>query len=328
MRSSVDVQEVAHDGNSARNGANSRVLITGASGYLAQQIVPRLLRNHQVTLTDVRAPPSSNAALPPIEVFDILDEPSAQRLTALMQGVDTVIHLAYRPARRIDTTSPASRQELSTQSISRYEDERRNIDLAQRVYQTALDTGVRRVICASSNHASSWHETLYQAGLKQTVYPYEYPKPASFYGWSKVAYESLGFLYACGSLGRKLEIVMVRICAPRPLVPAAYVDAPPTRYVRDLAGYLSPRDCAQLFERAVETPDIRDPDGIPFLIVYAASNNTRKYWSLESARRVLGYSPVDDSEAEFAEDIRRIVSSAGDATGMTESDVRPSRATQ
>ena len=283
-----------------------RVLVTGASGYIAQQIVPQLMRDHDVVLTDVRRPPSPSPDMPEIEVLDILGDPHGGRLAGMMRGVDTVVHLAYRPAKRIAVPEGGSEEDRSQQLIALYEDEQLNIDLSHRIYQTALSTGVRRVVCASSNHASSWHEKLYQSGLKQTVYPDEYPRPASFYGWSKVAYESLGFLYACGSLGRGLEVVLVRICAPRTVDAADYANLPRARYFRDLAGYLSARDCAQLFERAVDTADISDVDGVPFLIVYAASNNARKYWSIESARRVLGYEPVDDSEEEFADDIRRM----------------------
>jgi hypothetical protein len=41
--------------------------------------------------------------------------------------------------------------------------------------------------------------------------------------------------------------------------------------------------------------------------VYEISGNTRAFWSLESARRVLGYDPEDDSEVKYAADIRRLL---------------------
>jgi hypothetical protein len=45
--------------------------------------------------------------------------------------------------------------------------------------------------------------------------------------------------------------------------------------------------------------------------VYGISGNTRAFWSLESARRVLGYTPRDDSEVAYAKDIRRLLTGAG-----------------
>jgi NAD+ dependent glucose-6-phosphate dehydrogenase len=52
--------------------------------------------------------------------------------------------------------------------------------------------------------------------------------------------------------------------------------------------WLSHRDCAHLHQRALEA----DYD---YVIVYGISDNDRKYYSLESAREVLGYDPQDDS---------------------------------
>ena len=78
-------------------------------------------------------------------------------------------------------------------------------------------------------------------------------------------------------------------------------------FKRDLGAWVSPRDLAQLFRRAVETPDITDAHGVPWLVVYGISGNTRAFWSLENARRVLGYTPEDDSEVAYADDIRRLL---------------------
>ena len=55
--------------------------------------------------------------------------------------------------------------------------------------------------------------------------------------------------------------------------------------------------------KAIETPDIENEHGVPWLIVYGISANTRAFWSLENARRVLGYEPQDDSELKFTDRI-------------------------
>lgn len=147
----------------------------------------------------------------------------------------------------------------------------------------------------------------YYARLRDRVTPEDYPRPDSFYGWAKAAYESLGFLYACGSLGRKLEVIQLRIVAPREIDAAEFVDLPRERYIRDLAGYISERDLRQLFVKSIETPDVADEWGVPFHIFYGVSNNARTFWSITNARKVIGYQPEDDSEVRFADDIARML---------------------
>jgi hypothetical protein len=117
----------------------------------------------------------------------------------------------------------------------------------------------------------------------------------------------MGFLYACGSLGRKLEVIQLRIVVPREIDADDFIDEPPERYVRELAGYISERDLQQLFCKSVETPDVEDQYGVPFHIFYGVSNNARKFWSITNARRVIGYEPQDDSEVRFAADIVRLL---------------------
>ena len=41
-------------------------------------------------------------------------------------------------------------------------------------------------------------------------------------------------------------------------------------------------------------------------MVYGISNNTRSFWSLKSARDMLGYEPEDDSEIIFAKEIEEL----------------------
>ena len=67
----------------------------------------------------------------------------------------------------------------------------------------------------------------------------------------------------------------------------------------------------QLYTKSIDTEDIRNEDGIPFQIFYGVSNNTRAFWSITNARKVIGYAPEDDSEQEFAEDIRTSIKTNG-----------------
>jgi hypothetical protein len=138
--------------------------------------------------------------------------------------------------------------------------------------------------------------------------------------WSKEAYEHLGFVYAAGAAGgptvgvvraedrpRRLEVVQIRIGAPRDLATTTFVQRPddPLTIHRDLGMWVSPRDLAQLFVKSIEAPTIEDEWGIPFQVFNGMSANTRSTWSLANARKVIGYAPEDDSEVVYADEIRR-----------------------
>jgi UDP-glucose 4-epimerase len=280
-----------------------RILVTGAAGAIARQVVPHL-RHHELTLIDVD-PAAGDRVEGPVEIVDLAADDD--RLAALMDGQDAVLHLANRAAGgplAHDQDQDARVQEL-------YEVEQANVDMMQTVYRLALQAGVRRVVTASSNQAAKWYEEPYYQGIRQNVRPDEYPRPVSFYGWAKVAYESLGFLYASGHLGRRLEVVALRIVVPRQVRLADFVGQPTARYFRDIVGYISERDLGQLTERAITVEDVRDGHGVPFLIVYGTSANARRFWDLTTARQALGYEPCDDSEVAFAADIRAVLDDGG-----------------
>ena len=270
-----------------------RVLLTGATGYIAGQLLPAFRERYDLRLIDVRREDRSGRPVEGVEVVDLLGADPAD-LAPLFAGRDVVVHTAYQHPAGDDPQA-------------RYDVERRNVDMMQRVYQLALDHGVRRVVAASTNQAAKWYEQPYYKGLRDRVGPEDYPRPDSFYGWAKAAYEALGFVYACGSLGRKLEVIQIRIVAPREIDAAQFVDQPRERYIRDLAGYVSERDLQQLFCKSIETTPIEDEHGVPFHIFYGVSNNARTFWSITNARKVIGYQPQDDSEVRFAADIARLL---------------------
>jgi len=282
-----------YESGDARNERRLRVLLTGATGHIAGQLLPAFRERYDLRLVDVRDVDASGNSVEGVEVSDVLsDDDSA--LEPLFSDVDVVVHCGHLKPDGDDLRSL-------------YEGERRNVDMMQRVYQLALEQGVRRVVAASTNQAAKWYERPYYAGLKDRVGPEDYPRPDSFYGWAKAAYEPLGFLYACGSLGRILEVVQIRIVVPREIDATLFEGEPPERYVRELAGYISERDMQQLFRKSVETPDIEDEHGVPFHIFYGVSDNARKFWSITNARKVIGYDPQDDSEIRFAHDIANLL---------------------
>jgi NAD+ dependent glucose-6-phosphate dehydrogenase len=290
-----------------------KVLVTGAAGHVATLALPGL-HGHELRLTDMRHP----ATLPAGAEFhpaSLLDGSDAEMLQ-LFEGVDAVVHSAYMPSAERDVYSAFPAQ------IERFHAEFENIRMAQRVYRCALDAGVKRVVVVSSNHAADWYEhTQVHQRRRDTVYPTDLPLSDNFYGWSKASYELLSFPYACGTFGRRVEVVMLRIGSPYPIDVSRFEPgAPPApsglsrpagaaAFKRALGAWLSDRDCGALFRCAVQAPLALSGDEVPWVIAYGISDNTRAFWSLESARRVLGYSPQDDSEITYAGDVARLLAS-------------------
>ncbi len=269
-----------------------KVLLTGAAGYVASQLLPAFRERFDLTMTDVVDKDRNGRPVDGIEISD-LTAPDRDRYAGLFDGQDAVVHLGYK-RRRWDP-------------LDDFFDEHLNVAMAYNVFRSAYDAGVGRVVMASSNHAADWyeHNLTHERGL-ENLDPYRLPLSDNFYGWAKATYEHIGFLFASGVFGRKLEVVMVRIGAPR-VIRTEDFPGNPRGYKRDLGAYISPRDITQLFRRAVEAENIENEHGIPWQVVYGISDNTRAFWSLESARRYLGYRPQDDSEITFAEGVREFL---------------------
>ena len=285
-----------------------RVLVTGAAGYIAGINLPALRERYDLVLVDARATRGDGTPVEGAVAYDLLADvlngyhPSP-RLRELFRGVDTVFHCAYAHS---EWKTPAG-----------YERERQNVDLAYLVYRLAYEEGVRRVVVCSSNHAADWYEGPLRAGKLDMLGPEAAPYSDNWYGWAKVAYEQMGFVFASGAFGRALEVVQLRIGAPRE-IKAEQFAGNPVGYRRDLGAWLSDRDFRQLVVKAIEVPDIANPWGVPFAIVYGISDNTRAFWSLQSARRALGYAPQDDSEVTYADDIRRLLVEPGHTGRLAE----------
>ncbi len=282
-----------------------KVLITGASGYIASIMLPEFRERYMLTLVDAVDTDPENNPIPDIKTADLIDT-DRSRYQHLFADQDAVVHLAYK------RSSVGGVYGTGTPQIDRFSTELENVQMANNVYRCAYDAGVKRIVVASSNHAADWYEhALIHYRRKEMVFPEEIPLSDNFYGWAKAAYELLAYPYACGAFGRKLEVVQVRIGNPRETdaeellqhEEAEHGGSGRSAYKRGLGAHFSRRDLRQLFRKAIETPDISDEHGVPWLVVYGISGNTRAFWSLESARRMLGYEPQDDSEIKFSADI-------------------------
>jgi nucleoside-diphosphate-sugar epimerase len=278
-----------------------RVLLTGATGYIASQLLPVFRQRYDLKLVDVRTTNALGQPVDGVELVNLIAD-SDDTLRPHFAGVDAIVHLGYYHPPHLAVTGAGKS----------YLDERPNVDMAERVYRHALDANVQRVVVASSNHAADFYEQVLHTGKLELVGPEDLPKSDNYYGWAKIAYEALGFTYACGAFGRKLGVVQVRIGAPRELEAQAFEGKPPATYKRDLGAYISARDIQQLFVRSIEAEPIQDEWDVPFQIFYGISNNTRAFWSIANARRLIGYDPEDDSEVRYAADVQRLLISRGE----------------
>jgi nucleoside-diphosphate-sugar epimerase len=293
--------------------AKRKVLLTGASGYIASLMLSTLRDHFDLTLADVSGTDRVGNKIEGVKIADFID-PDRSKYAHLFEGIDAVIHLAFKPH------TPRGKQ-FEKAEIDRFDNEHENIQMANNIYRSAYDSGVRRIAVASSNHAADWYEhSLIHNRKIDMVRPSDFPVSDNFYGWAKAAYELLAFPYACGIFGRQLETVMLRIGFTRPIAVDEYLGTSPmseqttggiAEFKRNLGAYISPRDITQLFTKAVEAPNIADEHGVPFVVAYGCSDNTRRFWSLETGRKYLDYQPQDDTEILYANEVAQLLTGTG-----------------
>jgi hypothetical protein len=263
-----------------------RVVLTGASGYIAGLLLPAFRERYDLTLLDVRTQDRDGREVADVRIADLTD-PQRDRYRHLFSGADAVVHCGY-----VRGDDPAGR----------FWAELANVQMAYNVYQTAWEEKVRRVVMTSSNHAADYYEPLILEHQWDFVAPDMRALSDNYYGWAKETYEHLGFVFAVGKVnGTPLENVQIRIGGPRETDVARCPQGDLVRLRRALAVYISQRDLVQLYVNSVETDDIRDERGVPFQIFYGISDNPHAFWSIANARRVIGYQPLDNSELRFAD---------------------------
>ena len=285
--------------------AKRRVVLTGASGYVAQRMFPELSERWDLVPIDVRATTRDGKPVPGINVAD-LTNPDRNAYRQHFKGADAVIHCGFVSAPNLDATT------WQENGDAKFWAEHKNIALAYNVHRTALEEGVRRVVVCSSNHAADYYERLIWAGKMEMVTPDMPPRSDNWYGWAKAASELLGFVFATGKVeGKKQEVVEWRIGGPRDDADLDQVKPGDIKVMhRGLGAYFSKRDQVQEAIRMVEAENIADEHGVPFLIVYGISGNTHRFWSIANARAKIGYEPQDDSQVNFADKIAAIARAA------------------
>lgn len=236
-----------------------KVLITGATGRIGRMLMEELGRDF--TLTGTSRSPQDDPR------FIQLDYAETDRVREAFAGQDVVVHLHAKAAH-------------NSESLDEYLQP--NIVDVHTTYEMARQAGVRRVIFASSNHATGWTEVAGErADAESTV------RPDGLYGAAKVSGEALGRYYA-DRYG--LEVICLRIGS------YDYHRKPPDFNMgpRILSTWLSDDDLVQLVRKSISAP------GIGYGIYYGISNNSRGYWDLTNAAIDLDYRPRDNAE-DYAE---------------------------
>ncbi len=278
-----------------------RVVVTGACGVIATRILPDPRQRYDLVLLDTRDTDRQGRPVADVIRVDLLDR-DRTRYRGHFRDADAVLHCAFLQDGDFDYYHP-----------DRFWLEHDNVKLAYNVFMVCQEEHVRRAVVMSSNHATDYYETLFHEDRMEFITPDMVPLSDNFYGWAKTSYESLGFTFACGGIGgRRLENVHLRIGGPRETDIDSCGHDDLKKMHRALGAYLSLRDEVQLVTRSIETESIDDDNGVPFQVFYGVSGNTHNFWSIQNARRVIGYEPQDDSQVRFADRIATILQQAQD----------------
>ncbi|EGL19476.1 MULTISPECIES: NAD(P)-dependent oxidoreductase [unclassified Paenibacillus] len=228
-----------------------KILITGASGRIGSALLDGLgsLDRYDITAADLEA--DEEAGVVRLDVTD------ADRLEELTKGVDTILHIAW-----------AKDDEDFLGKVLPI-----NVAGAYRVYEAARKNGVKRVIFASSNHATGFYKVGEDVEVTD---PY---RPDSFYGLSKCTIELLGRLYA-DKYG--ISSFNMRI--------GNFPGDDRPHSERSAHIWISSRDMVQLAERCIEADA-----SMKYLVLYGTSANTGNYYDIGYLKELIGYAPQDDS---------------------------------
>jgi uronate dehydrogenase len=233
-----------------------KVLLTGASGDVGTRLRKLLKPLYpELILSDVKTP----ADLGPDETFVAADLSKFDEVASAVNGVDGIIHLGgFSVEGPWETILGA------------------NIVGAYNLYEAARQSGVKRIVFASSNHAAGFHPRDKTIGTDVTLLP------DGRYGLSKMFGEGLGSLYA---YKHGIGTLAIRI--------GNVGDKPLDK--RRLAIWLKTEDLVQLIRIGLEKPDLL------FEVVYGMSDNKRAWWD-NSRALALGYRPEGKSE-DWAEEV-------------------------
>lgn len=240
-----------------------KLFITGAAGRIGQVLWHGLV--NEFDLHGLDREPSAD---PRIVQADISELEQVETTLAAAGPFSLLVHLAADP--RVDAPWEAILKN--------------NIVGTRNVYEAARRHGIRRIVFASSNHVTGAYE-----GFAPDLFLHRQPEPEpltvrdpirpdSDYGVSKAFGEALARYYAA-------RWGLTSICLR---IGSVLGDDDPGDDPRHRKIWLSHRDLVHLVRCSL----LAD---VTFGIYYGVSANTGRFWSIENARRDLGYTPQDNA---------------------------------
>jgi uronate dehydrogenase len=196
-----------------------RILLTGATGGVADMIRPMLRERYDEVVLSARA---DGMDLEPGESYRAADLGDPHALRAALEGVDGVIHLAGMSVEGAWQTVEAA-----------------NVTGLYNLYEAVRAMGVPRVVFASSLHAIGFYPRHRRIGIDDV------PRPDTRYGVSKVFGEALASLYA-DKYGVRTLSVRIGYCHWKP----------DTEYRQSI--WLHPEDFFALCVIGLEHPEIHN----------------------------------------------------------------------
>ena len=248
------------------------ILITGGAGLVGSVLTKGLKDKFNIRILDIKKADGVDSHTGDISNID--------SIMPAFKDIDTVVHLAGDRRVHGDWDSI-----LNNNIIGLYN-----------IYEAARLSGVKRVVFASSQHATGG---FYYVKPYSFINDGEYEKlpddykpldetcrirPDSFYGASKSFGESISSYY---SDFYDISTINIRI---------GWVisDNDPTFSPASLNLWLSHRDIVQIIDLSVNASE-----DIKYETFYATSDNYWKIWSIEKAKKLLGYKPFDGAGSEF-----------------------------
>ncbi len=250
------------------------ILITGGAGLVGSVLTNGLMNKFNIRVLDIKKVEGVDSHTGDISNID--------SIMPAFKGIDTVVHLAGDRRVHGDWDSI-----LNNNIIGLYN-----------IYEAARLSGVKRVVFASSQHATGG---FYFVEPYSFINDGEYEKlpndykpldetcrirPDSFYGASKSFGESISSYY---SDFHNISTINIRI---------GWVisDDDPSFSPISLNLWLSHRDIVQIIDLSINAPE-----EIKYDTFYATSDNHWKIWSIEKAKKILGYKPFDGAGSQFQE---------------------------
>jgi uronate dehydrogenase len=229
-----------------------KVLLTGPSGRVGPHLVAPFRSLYELRTFDLQPSEQPNSF-----VGDLSD---LESLRAAMRGVDVVVHLAAT-----SDEAPFLEQLVPNNVIGLYN-----------VFEACRLEKVRRLVFASTIQGMGFN-LKYEKSPVETDVP---ARPMTLYGATKIWAETMGHYYH-DEFG--LEFIAIRLGAFQPYDSSCFREG----WAKDI--WLSPRDCASIFQKAIEAPEIGHA------VVNGTSKTFVEKMSLQSAREILGYEPQDDA---------------------------------